>query len=79
MWAAVGFLVAAGWAVYAFATTTPMTFADPMMTLVRLTCPITFINFYPLSLYLVLFANAAMYALAGLIVEALRRQLKHAN
>ena len=44
-----------------------------------LTQPIALLSFYPLSLYLVLFANAATYALAGLTVEILRRQLKPAN
>lgn len=80
MWAVVGFLVAGGWALYASAITPPaFTHADPIMTFVRLTCPIALIDFYPLSLYLVLVANAATYALVGLIVETLRRQLKHAN
>ena len=53
--------------------------ADPIMTLVRLTCPIALLSFYPLSVYLVLLANAATYALLGLIVENLRRRLNHAG
>lgn len=80
MWALAGFLVAAFWGIYAFATTAPaMTSGDPLMTLVRLTCPITLLNHYPLSVYLVLAANAATYALVGLILETLRRQPRHAN
>jgi hypothetical protein len=79
IWAVVGCLVAGGWALYAFATPPAFTHADPIMTFVHLTCPIALIDFYPLSLYLVLVANAATYALVGLIVETLRRQLKHAN
>jgi hypothetical protein len=80
IWASVGFIVAGCWALYALATTPPaMTSADPIMNLVRLTCPIVFISFYPLSLYLVLVANAATYALIGLIVETLRQQFHHAS
>jgi hypothetical protein len=81
MWASAGFLVAGYWAVYAFATMPTMLFAKPeIMILVRLTCPIMLLSHYPLSLYLVLVANAATYALVGLIVETLRRrQLRHAN
>ena len=81
MWASAGFLVAGYWAVYAFATMPTMLFAKPeIMILVRLTCPIMLLSHYSLSLYLVLVANAATYALVGLIVEILRRrQLRHAN
>lgn len=48
IWASAGFIVAACWALYAFVTTPPaMTSADPIMALVRLTCPIALISFYP--------------------------------
>jgi hypothetical protein len=78
MWAIVGFLVAGCWALYAFATRPPaMTSADPIVTLVRLTCPITLLSFYPLRLYWVLLANAATYALVCLTVETLRQRLNH--
>ena len=80
MWAIAGFLVAGCWALYALATTPPaMTSADPIMFVVRLTCPVVLVSFYPLSLYLVLVANAASYALVGLIVETLRQRLNHAR
>jgi hypothetical protein len=80
MWASAGFLVAGFWALYALATAPPaMSFADPIMTLVRLTCPIALLSFYPLSVYLVLLANAGTYALLGLILENLRRRLNHAG
>jgi hypothetical protein len=83
IWASVGFLVACSWAVYAFATTPPaMTFGDPLMTLVELTCPVVLAGVYfhfGISLFWSLLANAATYALVGLIVETLRRQLRHAN
>jgi hypothetical protein len=80
MWASAGFLVAGFWALYALASTPPaMSSGDPIMTLVRLTCPIALLSFYPLSIYLVLLVNAATYALLGLIVENLRRRLNHAR
>jgi hypothetical protein len=57
-----------------------MLFAKPeIMILVRLTCPIALLSQYPISLSWVLFANAATYALLGLIVETLRSQLNHAR
>jgi hypothetical protein len=80
IWASAGFLVAGCWALYAYATTPPaLTSADPILTLVRLTCPISLLSFYPLRLYWVLLANAATYALVGLIVETLRQRLNHAK
>jgi hypothetical protein len=80
IWASVGFLVAGCWALYALATNPPaMTSADPILTLVRLTCPIALLSSHPLSLYSVLLANAAIYALVGLIVETLRQRLNLAK
>ena len=77
IWAIVGFLVAGFWELYAFAT--KMTPTDRIVTLVQLTCPITFLSSSPLSLYLILLANAVTYALVGLIVEILRQRLNHAT
>ena len=81
IWAVVGFLVACGWALYALATTPPaLGLGDPLMPLVRLTCPIAILgSSYPIGLYSVLLANAATYALAGLIVETLRHRLHPAK
>jgi len=80
IWAIVGLLVAGGWAIYMFETPPPaFTPADPLMILVRFTCPIALLNHNPLRLYWVLLANAATYALAGLIVEILRQRLHHAK
>jgi hypothetical protein len=53
-----------------------------MYALARLTQPIVFVGFYfhfGLYFYWVLLANAATYALIGLIVEALRQQLNRAK
>jgi hypothetical protein len=81
IWAIAGFLVAAGWAVYAFASTPPaFTSADPITTLVRLTCPIAILgSHHPISLYVCLLANAATYGLIGLTVETLCHGLSHAK
>jgi hypothetical protein len=83
MWAGAGFLVAAFWALYFLLTVPiPITSAEPMWTLARLTCPVAFASLYfhfPLGVYWAVLANAATYALVGLTVETLRRRLKHAN
>ena len=78
MWAGVGFLVAGGWAIYALASTPPaLSYGDPLLPLVRLTCPIAILGrFYAISLAWALLANAATYAMAGLLVEALRLRLR---
>ncbi len=82
-WAFVGFAVAGCWALYAFAATPPaMTSGAPIMTLVEFTCPVVLVSMYfnvGVSLYACLVANAATYALLGLIVETLRRRLNHAQ
>ena len=74
LWASAGFLVAAGWALYALAAA-PMTFADPVMVLVQLTCPIAILRSFPIRLEWVMLANAATYALIGLTFEFLRQRL----
>jgi hypothetical protein len=83
VWTSAGFLIACCWALYAFATTPPaMTSADPIVTLVEITCPVVFasVHFhFALGLYWSLLANAATYGLIGLIVEALRQQPRHAR
>ena len=80
MWASAGFLVAGGWAFY-FAWANKDNPIPPVVsTLSRLTCPVAIAgSHFQLSLYLVLVANVATYALVGLIVEILRRQLNHSR
>jgi hypothetical protein len=80
MWAGVGFFVAGFWALCLLPTTSsPITSAEPMWTIVRLTCPIAFASHFPIGVYWVLLANAATYALVGMIIEALRQQLNRAR
>jgi len=80
IWAAAGFLVASGWAVYFFLANKDLPKEPMVSALVRLTCPIAIVGaHYPVSIYSALAANVATYALVGLVVEILRRQLNHSN
>jgi hypothetical protein len=80
LWAAAGFLVASGWAIYFFFANKDVAIEPMVSTLARLTCPIAIVgSHYPVSIYLALAANVVTYALVGLVVETLRRQLKHTN
>ena len=80
MWASAGFLVAGGWALY-FASRNKDNPIEPMVyTLARLTQPIALlVQHSAVSLYWVLVANTVTYALLGLMVETLRRQLNHSK
>jgi hypothetical protein len=80
IWAAAGFLVASGWAVYFLVASKDHPMEPIVSTLLRLTCPVAIVGLhYPVSLYSSLVANVATYALVGLAVETLRRQLPHSN
>ena len=81
MWAGAGFIVAGLWALFAIATfpSTVERMRD-VSTLISVTCPIAIAGrHYPISLLEALAANTATYALIGLMVETLRRQLRHAK
>ena len=78
IWAAAGFLVASGWAVYFLVRNKDLSIEPMVSALVRLSCPIAIVSsHYPLSLYLALAANVATYAVVGLLVETLRRQFSN--
>jgi hypothetical protein len=80
IWAAAGFLVASGWAVYFFARNKDLPIEPIVSAVIRLSCPIAIVgSHYPVSLYSALAANVATYALVGLVVETLRRQFNHSN
>lgn len=80
IWAAAGFLVASGWAVYFFARSKNLPIEPMLSTVVRLSCPIAIVGSrYPISIYLALAANVATYTVVGLVVETLRRQFNHSN
>ena len=83
IWAALGFLVAAGWAVLPLLMG-PATF-DPsgaLWTVARVTCPVAYAStllHVPVRFYWAMLANAATYALIGLMIEVLRSQFRHAH
>jgi hypothetical protein len=79
MWAAAGFIIASGWAVYFLLASKDHPIEPIVSTLVRLTCPVAIVGSrYPVSLFSALVSNVATYALVGLAVETLR-QLNHSN
>ncbi len=82
-WASVGLVVAGCWALYLFVRGIPLTSAEPLVyTLSRFTQPIALVSLYlhfGVRFYWVLLANAATYALVGLIVETLRQKLNPAK
>lgn len=83
LWAFAGLLIAVGWWLYIITTApSPITAAPLFWGIARLSCPIVLAGFYfhlGVSVYLTFVANAATYALSGLTVEGLRRQLHHAK
>lgn len=76
LWATVGALVVASWALY-MVLTKPTPHA--MWILLDLTCPIALFRHYRLSYYFVLVVNAATYALIGAIVEVALRYARQAR
>ena len=83
VWACAGFLAAGFWGLY-FANADKSKPIGPLVgALARLTQPIAAVVVSyvhsPVGLQSFLCLNAATYALIGLIVEALRRKLNHAN
>jgi hypothetical protein len=80
MWAVAGSVVMSFWAVYFLATTRMPSTADPIAwTLARLSCQIMLASFYfhfPVGMLWAFIANAATYALVGLIVETSYKQLR---
>jgi hypothetical protein len=77
IWAAVGALVVALWSLYMIATRgTPL---GNLSILLDCTIPIALLRHFRMSVYFVLLVNAATYALAGTIVETLRRRFKPAR
>jgi hypothetical protein len=70
----VGALVAVFWRIYISATlSNPLGRSGIGRALVYLTCPIAMGHQRPQGFYFVLIANAATYALAGVVVEITRR------
>jgi len=77
IWAFAGLLVAGFWAVLAFPSAGER--MRDVWTLVCITCPIAIVGMHHhISLYEVLIGNAVTYGIVGLVVESLRKQLRHA-
>ncbi|HEU5334337.1 MAG TPA: hypothetical protein VFU27_00160 [Terriglobales bacterium] len=84
VWALLGFLISAGWVLYSLSA-----FPSPIghigsvtWNLAVVSQPIAFASFhfhFGIKFYWVVLVNAATYALVGLMVEMLRRQLRHAT
>ena len=71
-WATTGALILLAWPLYISAIS-PTQLTAKSWPLARLTCPIALAHHYPISLYVVLLANAATYPLVGVLVETIRR------
>ena len=72
-WATAGFLVAGGWGVYFLVASKDHPIVPLVLALLRLTCPVSIVgSHYSVSFYSALAANAATYALVGLVVETLQ-------
>lgn len=81
VWTSAGFLVSLGWGFYFATANKGLPIGPAANALARLTQPITAVALYlnptsPLSLTWVAVTNAAMYALLGLMVETVRRELR---
>jgi len=73
IWATVGAIVVVVWRVYISATlSNPLGTDGLWRALVYLTCPIAIAGRHPQDFYFVLIANAATYALAGVVMETTR-------
>ena len=74
-WGDAGFFAASGWAIYFLLASKDRPIEPIVSVLARLTCPVAIVGLhYPISLYSVLGANVATYALVGIAVEVLRRR-----
>ena len=74
IWSVLGALVVVVWRVYISATLSNPLGADGVgRALVYLTCPIAIVRQHPQGFYFVLIANAATYAVAGVVAETTRR------
>lgn len=81
MWASAGFLVSVGWGFYFASTNKAIPIESIVYTLAWLTQPtaavVSYLNLIsPLGLAWVAVANAATYALFGLIVETIRQHYR---
>jgi hypothetical protein len=82
VWASAGFLVAVFWAIYFAMVSKDVPIQPIVYTLASFSCPLALVGnhfHFGVKLSSVLVTNTAFYALFGLIVETLRRQLNRAK
>ena len=80
IWAMAGFLIAGFWALFAIVTFPSVEHMRDAWFFVCVTCPIAIAGMHhAISVYETLVANAATYALIGLVVELLRKRPHHAQ
>ena len=80
IWAATGLLVAVFWALFASLTFPSTDQLRDVWPLITVTCPIAFLGMHhAVSLHEALGANAVTYAVVGMMVETVRRQLHYAQ
>ena len=80
LWAKAGGFLAGIWAIYFAAISKDNPISPSVAMLSRLSCPIVFAGDYfhfGISMFWVLLSNIVTYAMAGLMVEALRLRLSH--
>ena len=77
LWAGIGALVVVFWSLWISATTS--TAHGIGWVLICLTCPVSLLGHHPLNFYVALLVNAATYALAGFLVETMRRRRRRAG
>ena len=77
IWAAAGFLVASGWAVYFFLKDKDLPIEPLVSALLRLTCPIAIVGMhYPVSIYSSLAANVATYAVVVTTYKSVKKRIE---
>jgi hypothetical protein len=80
IWAVTGALVVVCWTLYVTSIfPSQMDTTGAVWTLLQWMCPISFAPHFAMSFYTVMLANAATYALVGLIVEGVRGRTRHAQ
>jgi hypothetical protein len=76
IWAVAGAIVVAFWSIFFMTTHLNLGASGIGRAIVCFTCPIALAGRHPQSLYFVLVANAATYALVGVVVEVMRRHYR---
>ncbi len=74
IWTVVGGLVVGLWSMYLFTVQGEQ--RGFVSVLLDLTCPIAIARPHPLSIFVVILANALTYALVGLAIESIRRPIR---